>query len=102
MKAYRFLAEAQNEFQEQVRYFDEQAVGLGDRFIQDLEAAVLVVRGHPASGALVSTNVRKWVLRAFPFNVYYVDTPDEVVIVAVAAHRRRPGYWRARAKNIKA
>lgn len=45
MKAYRFLAEARNEFDEQVRYFDEQAVGLGDRFIQDLEAAVLVVRG---------------------------------------------------------
>jgi hypothetical protein len=43
-----------------------------------------------------SSNVRKFVLRVFPFNVYYVDAPSEVIIVAVAAHRRRPGYWRRR------
>ena len=102
MKAYRFLAEAQTEFAEQVRYFDGQAEGLGDRFIQDLEAGVLAVRQHPSSGAPVSRNVRKWVLRVFPFNVYYVDSSDEVIIVAVAAHRRRPGYWRGRVKNMKA
>lgn len=40
MKAYRFLAEARDEFEEQVAYFDEQVPGLGDKFIQDVEVAV--------------------------------------------------------------
>jgi plasmid stabilization system protein ParE len=101
VKPYRFLTDATNEFEEQVRYLDEQSPGLGDRFIQDLEAAIRVVREHPESGALVSSNVRKWVLRVFPFNVYYVDSSSEVIIVAVAAHRRRPRYWRNRPRNMR-
>ncbi|MCA1733809.1 MAG: type II toxin-antitoxin system RelE/ParE family toxin [Acidobacteria bacterium] len=100
MKPYRFLAEAQSEFEEQIRYFDEQVTGLGDRFIQALEDAVLLIRQHPMAGETVSKNVRKAVLRAFPFNVYYVNARDEVIIVAVAAHRRRPQYWRVRTGDL--
>ena len=98
MKPYRFLAEARSEFEEQVAYFDEQLTGLGDRFIQDVEASIRTIRKHPESGAPVSRNVRKKVLRAFPFNIFYAATSDEVIIVAVAAHRRRPRYWRSRIK----
>jgi len=96
VKPYRFLAEARAEFQEQVAYFDDQVSGLGDKFIQDVEAAVRAIREHPESGAPVSRNVRKKVLGAFPFNIFYVAASSEIVIVAVAAHRRRPRYWRSR------
>ena len=101
MKPYRFLAEAQSELEEQIRYFDDQVAGLGDRFIQALEVAVLLIRKHPMSGDSVGRKVRKTVLRAFPFNIYYVDDHDEIVIVAIAAHRRRPQYWRGRTRNRK-
>ena len=101
MKRYRFLVEAQSEFEEQIRYFDEQVTGLGDKFIQALEDAVLLIRQHPMAGEPVSKSVRKTVLRAFPFNIYYVDAQDEIVIVAVAARRRRPHYWRGRTRNLK-
>lgn len=99
MKAYRFLAEARDEFKEQVAYFDGQVTGLGDKFIHDVEAAVRAIREHPESGSPVSRNVRKKVLGAFPFNIFYVVTGEEVVIVAVAAHRRRPRYWRRRVRT---
>jgi plasmid stabilization system protein ParE len=59
VKPYRFLTEATYEFEEQVRYFDQQSPGLGDRFIEDVEAAVRVIREHPRSGAPVSANVRR-------------------------------------------
>jgi len=98
VKPYRFLAEARTEFEEQVAFFDEQASGLGDRFIEEVEASVRTIREHPESGTPVSRNVRKKVLRAFPFNLFYVATSEEIVIVAVAAHRRRPRYWRSRVK----
>ena len=99
MKAYRFVAEARDEFREQVAYFDGQVSGLGDKFIQDVETAVRAIREHPESGSPVSRNVRKKVLGAFPFNIFYVVAAEEIVIVAVAAHRRRPRYWRSRVRT---
>jgi hypothetical protein len=36
------------------------------------------------------------VLNTFPFSIVYLDDPDAVKIVAVAHHKRRPGYWKGR------
>lgn len=96
MKQYRFLEEADVEFQEQIRYFDEQAAGLGNKFISDLESTVKSIREYPESGALTSRNLRERVLRVFRHTVFYVNASDEIIVVAVAPHGRRPSYWRKR------
>jgi len=101
LKRYQFLAEAEIEFQEQIRYFDEQAAGLGDKFITDFEFTVASIREFPESGALVSPNLRKRLLRVFRHSIFYVSAQDEIIIVAVAPHTRRPGYWRKRTKNLR-
>jgi len=36
---------------------------------------------------------RKFVLQRFPFNIFYLTRQTEIVIVAVAHQKRRPGYW---------
>ena len=100
MKQYRFLDEADAEFQEQVRYYDKQVAGLGDRFIADVENIITHVRRYPQSGVRVSRNLRKRVLTVFRHDVLYVDALDEVIVVAVAPHSRRPGYWRDRLKKL--
>ena len=100
MKGYRFLEEADGEFQEHIDYYDQQAAGLGDKFIADVERVIHSIREFPQSGSQVSKNVRKRVLRVFKYNVLYVDEPDEIIIVAVAPHRRRPGYWRKRLRSL--
>jgi len=96
VKPYRFLEEADAEFQEQITYFDEQSAGLGNRFVADVEATVRNICEYPESGSRLSRNVRKRVLRVFHYNLLYVNEPEEVVVVAVASHKRRPGYWRRR------
>ena len=47
-------------------------------------------------GKALTSRVRTFRLRTFRYNVVYVIDGDEIVIVAVAHHRRRPGYWRGR------
>ncbi|WP_407936397.1 hypothetical protein [Limnochorda pilosa] len=39
---------------------------------------------------------RRVLVRGFPYQVVYHLRPDEIVIVAVAHLKRRPGYWRNR------
>ena len=100
MKPHRFLREADSEFQEQIRYFDGQAAGLGDRFIADVDATVQEIRTYPDSGSPLSPILRKRILRVFKHSIYYVNQDDAVVIVAVAPQRRRPGYFRKRLKEL--
>lgn len=101
MKRYRFLEEADAEFQEHIRYYDEQVVGLGDKFIADVENIISQIREYPQSGRPVSRNLRKRALHVFKHSVLYVDAPEDIIIIAIAPHKRRPGYWRNRLKNIR-
>ena len=101
MKAYRFLEDADIEFQEHISYYDQQSLGLGDKFIADVERVIRSIREFPKSGFQLSKNVRKRALKIFKYNVLYVDTPEQIIIVAVAPHKRRPGYWRKRLRKLR-
>jgi plasmid stabilization system protein ParE len=101
VKRVRFLRPAEAEIDEAVAYFDRQRQGLGDRFEQDLMEAVTFVARRPLSGKPIGKQVRKWGLRKFRYNVIYVLEEDEIIVVAVAHHRRRPGYWLGRLTTLR-
>ena len=92
MKAYRFLEEADQEFQEHIGYFISHSLTAAENFVDEVAGAVRDTREHPQVGAPISPIVRQRVLTGFRYSILYVDTPDEIIIVAVAPHRRRPGY----------
>ncbi|MGN6185198.1 MAG: type II toxin-antitoxin system RelE/ParE family toxin [Thermoanaerobaculia bacterium] len=100
MKSYRFLEEADAEFQETIRFYDEQVAGLGDRFIQDVERTIAHIRDYPESGVLVSRRLRKRILHTFKYSILYFNAPTEIIVVAIAAHKRKPGFWRNRLHRI--
>lgn len=100
MKAYRYLDEADQEFQEHVGYFDGVSRTVARKFVDHVEAAVRDIRQYPQIGAPLTRQVRKLVMTSFKYSILYVDRPDEIIIVAVAPHRRRPGYWRKRLRRL--
>jgi len=97
----RFLKPAESEIDEAIVYFDERREGLGDRFEQDLRATVDFVIAHPFSGKPLTERVRKFPLQKFPYSVIYVVDDPEIVIVAIAHCRRRPGYWLSRLAEVR-
>jgi len=101
VRQVRFLRAAQAEADEAVAYFDEQRQGLGDRFEQELTDAVEILKEYPRSGKPLTKLVRKLRLRTFRYNLVYVASDSEIVIVAVAHHRRRPGYWQSRIPPLR-
>ena len=88
MKRARFLEPAQAEFNDAVAYLNEQVPELGEKFAQEAQRAVNVVSRHPEIGAPMIRHVRKFPLRTFPYNVIYVVEADELIIIAVAHHKR--------------
>lgn len=101
MKAYRFLEEADQEFQEYIGYFISHSLTAAEKFVDEVAVAVRNIREYPQIGSPISPIVRQRVLTGYKYSILYVDTPTEIIIVAVAPHRRRPGYWRRRLRHVK-
>jgi len=96
VKPVRFLEEAQDEFLEQITFYEERQKGLGDRFRQSVEVATALASAHPNLGSPWKLHTRRVFPKAFPFSVVYRDEPSELVVLAVAHFKRRPTYWRRR------
>ena len=53
--------------------------------------------GNPSLGSRYGTSeVRYFLVRRFPYVVYYSEGEEVVRVIAIAHGRRRPGYWRSR------
>jgi toxin ParE1/3/4 len=92
----RVRPEAEQDVREACAWYDEHQPGLAERFLMSLEAAFAAVQRNPASNRTVLRDVRRVLLRRFPFCVFYRETPGEVTVVAVLHAARDPRTWRSR------
>ena len=95
-KAVRFHSEALAELADEAVYYDSKASGLGERFINEIEAAIGIAGGFPEMGAPFKFGTRRVFPKKFPFSIVYRIHADEIIILAVAPDARKPGYWRNR------
>lgn len=96
MTVLRVLPEAEAELLHEVEYYSDARVGTGIRFQAAVEAALERALRHPMGGAPSPHGTRSMLIKGFPFSIVYRAKDAEVLVVAVAPHRRRPGYWSSR------
>jgi toxin ParE1/3/4 len=101
VKQHRFLEDADSEFFEWIAHYDRVSRTLGDRFVAAIETAVVNIRTYPEIGSSIGKALRKLVVTEFPHSVIYANETEEIVIIAVAHHKRRPGYWRRRLRSLQ-
>jgi plasmid stabilization system protein ParE len=77
-------------------WYFERNPQISQLFLDALDAAVDSIADSPRRWPRVQGKYRRYVLRSFPFSVVYVERSESVEVIAVAHHRRRPGYWRKR------
>jgi len=90
--------EATEEFCHSAAYYESKSDGLGDRFINEVEASIARILYDPEAIRIFSHGCRKMNLRRFPYSVIYTIREERVYVVAVMAHARKPGYWAERVK----
>jgi len=95
----RFSAEADAELTEAREWYSHQRENLDLEFMQSIEDALLRVVHGPHSFPLVYRNLRRAVVRRFPFAVFYVAGDNEIQVVAVFHSRRDPGRWKSRVRS---
>jgi hypothetical protein len=96
VRSFRFLPAAREELLEARAYYDEAWLGLGTDFVDEVDRVSQLLRQRPALGAPAPANTRRFSLRRFPYSIVYLVEPDGITVIALAHHRRRPGYWRRR------
>jgi plasmid stabilization system protein ParE len=69
---------------------------LGSVFLDDVQHALSNIRKYPRMGTDAGNNLRRAILTRFPYSVIYAVEPSSILIIAVAHHRRLPGYWKDR------
>ena len=96
MRSYRYLAPAAEELTKASQFYESKSAGLGTDFLDAVQQAVDVLRQQPLIGQEVGAGLRKALTHTFPFTLIYSPEEKEILIVAVAHQRRKPGYWRGR------
>lgn len=96
---FEFLPEAEEEFREASRYYENEAPGVGLAFITEVHRVISMVISHPLATPKIRGTIRSKVLLHFPYSVFYSIEADLILIVAVAHQKRRPTYWRSRLKK---
>jgi plasmid stabilization system protein ParE len=92
----RFHEKAAEEIAEAARWYGERGAAYAVAFRLDLNQAVALIARYPDRWPIHASRARRFVLRRFPFSLVYRVDSDQVTVVALAHHRRRPAYWRRR------
>ena len=95
---YAFHPEALQEYSEAVKYYAERDVNLAQRFINSIEEAVFKIREFPNRYPTIEDDIRRCLVKKFPYALLYMINRDSIVILALMHCNRKPGYWKSRKK----
>ena len=88
-----FDHDARAEFLEAVQYYEDSQIGLGRRFRVAVESAAKSIAENPFRYRVLHPPFRSYLLPNFPYAIIYCIEPENILIIAVAHTKRKPGYW---------
>lgn len=93
-----FTRAASAELIEAQGWYENEVPGLGRRFRQAVDAVIGRMSASPRQFPVIYKNVRRALLRRFPYALMYVIEPDDTLIVIACFHGSRdPAHWQKRA-----
>jgi plasmid stabilization system protein ParE len=96
LRTVQYHEAAEGELLTQIAYLERRAQGLGRRFFEEVKRAERLIAQFPEAGEEVHPGIRKQPLRTFRYSLIYSVEREGPLILAIAHHSRRPGYWAGR------
>ena len=92
----RLLPEAKAEFDAAADWYEQKRPGLGADFVARVGEALARIAVNPRLHHKVYHDVRKAVVKKFPYVVIYQEEPAEVLVISVFHTSRNPAVWQSR------
>ena len=80
-----------------INYYNDCCPGLGQHFLQEFEGQVLRVLQMPYRFVVIRGDIRRSLMKRFPFSIYFRIVSDDILrITVIKHHRSHPEYglWR--------
>jgi toxin ParE1/3/4 len=94
VKELKLRDHAEFDLEESANWYDEQQSGVGEEFLAEVRLAFQRILNNSETYPVVQENVRRFVMKRFPFLIYYVATKTEVTILRVIHSSREPDEWK--------
>jgi plasmid stabilization system protein ParE len=91
-----FRLEVREELNDAHSWYESQKPGLGDEFLDCVDETVNRISQMPESYLIVYGDIRRAVVRRFPYAVYYRIVSSRVIVTAIFHGRRDPKSWQTR------
>lgn len=95
---YSLHPEAEADLRDAAEFYRDRAGNtLSQSLLAEFEQSVNTLLQHPGLGPpWRDRGLRRYLMKRFPYSLVYTVSGEEIRILAVAHHSRRPGYWRGR------
>ena len=88
--------EAEAELAEAFDWYEGRVPGLGSDFLLCVDAVLNAVHRNPQHYPRVHRVVRRALTRRFPYEVFFVEDDERVVVLSVFHAKRNPKRWQER------
>lgn len=91
--------EAESDLTQAYLWYEKQVEGLGGEFLLCVDACIQNITRGPKIFQKVHKNIRRALIRRFPYGIFYIEQPDYIMIIAVFHASRDPSRWQSRKLN---
>ena len=96
-----FFEVAELELDDAFKHYESIQQGLGFRFISEVEFSIARIIKFPNSYAEIGGLSHRCLVHKFPYGLIYqyLETQQEILVVAISHLHRKPEYWLNRLKT---
>jgi toxin ParE1/3/4 len=87
--------EAERDIEDAFSWYEEKRAGLGSDFLLCVEEGFAKILRGPEIYPVVHKNVRRILIRRFPYAIFYITEHYGLVVLAVAHASRDPRKWQS-------
>ena len=88
--------EAEREILGSLEYYEESDPILAEDLDHKIDTAIDLIAQMPGTWPPYLHGTRRYLLDRFPFSLIYREKDAIIQLIALAHHRRKPGYWTER------
>jgi plasmid stabilization system protein ParE len=89
----RLKPNAATDLADAMAWYDGEQSGLGNEFLNAVDDTLRRIASHPMLYRECRPGVRLAVLKRFPYLVFFIPEPEEIVVLACLHNRRNPRRW---------
>jgi len=94
-----FRPEARLDILAAKEWYEDRARGMGHEFVRAVDAAASGITRFPLAFPRVHGDIRKAVLRRFPYSLLFLVEEEDIVVLGCFHHRQDPHTWTDRERS---